>query len=65
MNSINQQQPEDNTKNMEGAAAIKKIQELVKQSSACFLCSNIKQAYCFRPDLCRFNKWMMMVISGF
>jgi len=42
MNSINQQQPEHNIKNLSGAEAVEKIKELIKQSSSCFFCSNIK-----------------------
>lgn len=42
MNSINQQQPEENKKNLLGAEAIEKIKELVKQAQTCFFCSNIK-----------------------
>ena len=42
MDSINQQQPEDNIKNLSGAEANDKIQELVKQTDTCFFCSNIE-----------------------
>lgn len=42
MDSINQQQPEDNIKNLSGAEANNKIQELVKQTDTCFFCSNIE-----------------------
>jgi general stress protein 26 len=42
MDSINQQQPEENTKNLEGADAVEKIRELVKQAPSCFFCTNIK-----------------------
>ena len=42
MDSINQQQPEENFKNLAGAEAISKIKELVNQSKTCFFCSNIK-----------------------
>ena len=42
MDSINQQQPEDNFKDLAGAEAKEKIQELVKQAETCFFCSSIK-----------------------
>lgn len=41
MNSINQNQPEDNFKNLEGVEAVKKIRELADKAT-CFFCSNIK-----------------------
>ena len=42
MDSINQQQPEDNFKNLNGPEAITKIKEMVDQAKTCFFCSNIK-----------------------
>jgi len=42
MDSINQQQPEENTKNLNGPEAIEKIKELANQAKSCFFCSNIK-----------------------
>ena len=42
MNSINKQQPEENTKNLHGAEAIKKIRELTDKASSCFFCTDIK-----------------------
>ena len=39
--SINDQQPEQNHQDLAGAAAITKIQELVKQSPSCFFCTSI------------------------
>lgn len=41
MNSINQNQPEENHKDMEGAEAVKKIKELADKAT-CFFCTNIK-----------------------
>jgi general stress protein 26 len=41
MNSINQNQPEDNFKNLDGTEAVKKIKELADKAT-CFFCSNIK-----------------------
>lgn len=41
MNSINQNQPEENTQNLSGAEAVKKIKELADKAT-CFFCSNIK-----------------------
>jgi general stress protein 26 len=41
MNSINEQQPEQNRENLDGPAAVAKIRELVKQSSTCFFCTGI------------------------
>jgi general stress protein 26 len=42
MDSINQQQPEDNLKNLSGEEAKAKVKELVDSASSCFFCSNIK-----------------------
>jgi len=47
MDSINKQQEENNTKNLEGREAIEKIKELVNQASGCFFCSNIKTGHPF------------------
>ena len=41
MNSINQQQPEDNHKDLNGPEAVKKFKELADKAT-CFFCSNIK-----------------------
>jgi len=41
MNSINQQQPEDNKKDLSGPEAVKKLKELAEKAT-CFFCSNIK-----------------------
>lgn len=41
MNSINQQQPEDNYEDLQGAAAGKKIKELVDASNTCYFCTKI------------------------
>lgn len=42
MDSINQQQPEDNHKDLYDQEAVQKIQELVKKSDVCFFCTNIQ-----------------------
>ena len=42
MDSINQQQPEDNFKDLNGTEAIDKIKELAGQAKTCFFVSNIK-----------------------
>ncbi len=42
MDSINQNQPEENTKNLEGAEAAKKIKELAEGAESCFFITNIK-----------------------
>jgi len=42
MNSINEQQIEQNTQNLEGSDAIEKIRELTGKSETCFFCSDIK-----------------------
>lgn len=41
MDSINQQQPEDNFKNLQGEEAKKRIKDMAEKAS-CFFCSNIK-----------------------
>lgn len=42
MDSINQQQPEENFKDLGGPEAISKIKELVNSAKSCFFLSNIK-----------------------
>ena len=39
MDSINQQQPEDNRKDMQGKEAIEKIKELTDKAKTCFFCT--------------------------
>lgn len=41
MNSINQNQPEQNTAHLQGSEAGKKIRELAKKNNTCFFCSKI------------------------
>ena len=41
MDSINQQQPEENHKDLAGTEAGKKIKELVDKSNTCFFCTQI------------------------
>lgn len=41
MDSINQQQPENNFENLHGTEALKKIKELTDKSSSCFFCTDI------------------------
>lgn len=42
MNSINQNQPEDNLKNLSGHDAVVKLKELAVSAATCFFVSNIK-----------------------
>lgn len=42
MDSINQQQPEENHKDLTGTEAGKKIKELTDKSDTCFFCTKIK-----------------------
>ena len=42
MDSINQNQPEDNFKNLIGKEAIDKIKELAEKAGSCFFCTDIK-----------------------
>src|ERR1700748_351572 len=42
MNSINQQQIEENYQDLAGSDAIEKLKELVAKTWTCFFCSNIK-----------------------
>ena len=39
MDSINQQQPEDNFENLAGGTAVKKLKELVEEAETCFFCT--------------------------
>lgn len=47
MNSINEQQPEENFKNLHGTEALKKIKELTNKASTCFFCTNINTGKSF------------------
>lgn len=51
MDSINQQQPEDNHADLQDAAAIKKLKELSDKAESCFLCTRILtgQQFSTRP----------------
>lgn len=40
MNSINQNQPEDNKENLTNADALKKIREMIAQNDTCFFCTS-------------------------
>jgi len=42
MDSINQNQPEDVFKDLEGKEAIEKLRELAEKAESCFFCTNIK-----------------------
>lgn len=42
MDSINKKQNENNFKNLEEGAAVKKIKEVVDKSSTCFFCTDIE-----------------------
>lgn len=41
MDSINQQQPEDNRDDLSGTKAVEKIRELVKEAQTCFFCTAV------------------------
>lgn len=51
MNSINEQQPEENFKDLRGTEALKKIKELTDKASTCFFCTDIHtgKAFATRP----------------
>ena len=51
MDSINQQQPEDNHEDLHGAEAKKRIKEMAEKANTCFFCSNITtgQPFATRP----------------
>lgn len=42
MDSINQNQPEDNFKNLMGKEAVDKIKELAEKAGSCFFCTDIQ-----------------------
>ncbi len=42
MDSINQQQPEDNFKNLSGPEAVSKLKELVSKGQSCFYCTDLR-----------------------
>jgi len=42
MDSINQQQPEENTKHLRSQEATNKIKELAEKAQSCFFCTNIQ-----------------------
>ncbi len=41
MDSINKNQPEQNTNNLSGTEAVEKIKELAKKAGSCFFCTSI------------------------
>ncbi len=47
MDSINQNQPEDNFKNLSGKEALTKIKELADAAKSCFFCTSIKEGQPF------------------
>ena len=51
MDSINQQQPEDNFEDLQGTAAQKKIKELTEKAGTCFFCTEAgaDQPFITRP----------------
>ncbi|MBC7556105.1 MAG: pyridoxamine 5'-phosphate oxidase family protein, partial [Chryseobacterium sp.] len=51
MDSINQNQTENNLENLNQKEAVDKIKELVKCAQTCFFCTNLKfnKAFCSRP----------------
>ena len=66
MDSINQQQPEDNFKDLGGPEAIAKIKELVDSAKSCFFLSNIKTIltdYARNRDFYPFFSWLFPVTS--
>ena len=49
MDSINQNQPEDNHKDLSGAEGVKKLKELIDKASSCFFCTNTETGVPFVP----------------
>lgn len=51
MDSINQNQPEDNMKDLQGTGAVKKMKDLVDKAKTCFFCTDMKagKAFSTRP----------------
>lgn len=51
MNSINQNQPEENQKDIFGEEAVSKVKQLVDKAGTCFFCTSIKtgQSFATRP----------------
>src|SRR5690348_5603645 len=47
MDSINQQQPEDNYEDLQGEAARKKIKELANSAKTCFFCTHMSTDHPF------------------
>ena len=47
MNSINEQQPEDNHEDLSGEKAIQKIKTLTEKAGTCFFCTHIKDGVPF------------------
>jgi len=44
MDSINQQQPEENRKDLQGSEAVKKIKELAEKAGTCFFCTKVSDS---------------------
>lgn len=49
MDSINQQQPEQNHEDLQGSEARKKIKELCEKAETCFFCTRIQTSQSFHP----------------
>ena len=67
MNSINQNQPEENRKDLSGPEAVDKIKELSEKATTCFFCTDLKSGRPFaaRPMSVQKtddegNVWFMM-----
>ena len=43
MNSINENQPEDNREDLKGKDAVERIRDLVKKSASCFFCTAVSR----------------------
>lgn len=67
MDSINQQQSEDNYENLQDAAAFKKIKEMAEKASTCFFCTNINtgKAFSTRPmAVLKVNEGELLFLSA-
>ncbi len=48
MDSINEQQPEENTLHLFGREGVERIKELAEKAGSCFFCTRIKEGQAFR-----------------
>ena len=65
MDSINRNQPKENSADLTGPDAIDQTKTIVKTAQSCFFCTVVSTVVPAALGRCAFNKWTMPEISGF